>query len=157
DQIVVWVAQEAMNGPLPTLPAAQVDAARRQVDAIAANLNAASVLPLTGAVDPDQAPEHGGPPPGLLGLPHVVPDAPELHASESILASVAAPELLAHYGIDPASVSADADMLTPRASIAGYDVIGAGARDWHPVLQHVTLPSYSSLPNVLLTTHGMTQ
>jgi putative ABC transport system permease protein len=71
---------------------------------------------------------------------------------------VATPELLAHYGIDPASVNADTDLLTPRAAIAGYDLV-PGRKDstWQPSLQHVTLPNYSSLPNVLITPHGMTR
>ncbi len=69
---------------------------------------------------------------------------------------VATPELLAHYGIDPASVGADTDVLTPRANLDGYDIIPGGRiRGPQPVLQHVTLPDYQSLPNVLLTQHGM--
>ncbi len=53
--------------------------------------------------------------------------------SEAIPLFVATPELLAHYGIDPASINAGTDLLTPRASIDGYDLIprpehGAGSR-----------------------------
>jgi putative ABC transport system permease protein len=52
---------------------------------------------------------------------------------------------------------AGTDLLTPRTSTAGYDLINSVARDWHPTLQRVTLPAYSSMPNVLLTTYGMTR
>jgi len=65
--------------------------------------------------------------------------------------------LLAHYRIDPASIKAGTDLLTPRRSVTGYDLIPGRTRDWQPTLQHVTLPSYTSLPNLLITTNAMTQ
>jgi putative ABC transport system permease protein len=161
DQIVVWLSQETMNGPVPILSSTQVEAVREQVDTIAADLHAMSVLPLTGAVDPNQPLERGGRAPAVLGKPHAAgvgePGDVIYSAQDSIPLFVATPELLAHYGIDPASINADTDLLTPRASIAGYDLIpGRKNTNWHPTPQHATLPSYRSLPNVLITTHGMT-
>jgi putative ABC transport system permease protein len=160
DQIVIWLSQETMNGPVPVLSSAQVEAMRKQVDAIAADLHATSVLPLTGAVDPNQPLERGGRAPAVLGKPHAAgpgePGAVIYSSQDSIPLFVATPELLGHYGINPASINADTDLLTPRASIAGYDLIPGRTRNWHPTLQHVTLPSYSSLPNVLITTDGIT-
>jgi putative ABC transport system permease protein len=118
------------------------------------------VLPLTGAVDPNQPLERGGRPPAVLGKPHAAgigePGAVVYSSQDSIPLFVATPELLAHYRIDPASINASTDLLTPRSNIDGYDLIPGKSRDWHPTLQHVTLPSYTSLPNVLITTHGMT-
>jgi putative ABC transport system permease protein len=158
NQIIVWLSRESMNGPLPTLPATQVAAMRHQVDTIAANLSNASVLPLTGAVDPQGPVERDGRPPIVLGKPHPAEHGVEYSSSETIPVFVATPELLAYFGIDPASINAGTDLLTPRASIAGYDLLASsGSRHWQPTLQHVTLPGYSSLPNVLITTHGMTQ
>ena len=160
DQIVVWLSQEAMNGPVPILTSTQVEAMRKQVDTIAADLEATSVLPLTGAVDPNQPLERGGRAPTVLGKPRAAgfgePGAVVYSGNDSVPMFVATPELLAHYGIDPATINADTDLLTPRASIDGYDLIPGRSRDWHPTLQHVALPSYTSLPNVLITTHGMT-
>jgi putative ABC transport system permease protein len=160
DQIVVWLSQEAMYGPVPILSSTQVEAMRQQVDTIAGDLHATSVLPLTGAVDPNQPLERGGRAPAVLGKPHPAgpgePGGTIYSSQDSIPLFVATPELLAHYGIDPASINADTDLLTPRASIAGYDLIPGRSRDWHPTLQHVALPSYTSLPNVLITTRGMT-
>jgi putative ABC transport system permease protein len=160
DQIVVWLSQGAMNGPVPILSSTQVEAMRKQVDAIAADLHATSVLPLTGAVDPNQPLERGGRAPAVLGRPHPAgpgePGGVVYSSQDSIPLFVATPELLGHYGIDRASINADTDLLTPRASIAAYDLIPGRTRNWHPTLQHVTLPSYTSLPNVLITTHGMT-
>jgi MFS family permease len=50
NQIIVWLSADAMGGPVPILPSAQVDAMRRQVDLIATDVHAASVLALSGAV-----------------------------------------------------------------------------------------------------------
>ena len=157
DQIIVWLSRGSMNGPVPTLSATQVDAMRKQVDTIAADLNTTSVLPLTGAVNPEGPVMREGRPPVVLGKPHPSSRGIEYSSNETIPLFVATPELLAHYGIDPASINADTDLLTPRASIAGYDLLGGGARNWRPALQHVSLPSYSALPNVLITAYGMTR
>jgi putative ABC transport system permease protein len=146
-----------MNGPVPILSSSQADAVRRQVDALAADLHATSVLPLTGAVNPDGPASREGRPPVILGKPHGTSGDLQYRGNEMIPVFVATPELLAHYGIDPASINAGTDLLTPRASLAGYDLVSSGARNWHPTLQRVTLSTYSSLPNVLLTTSGMTR
>jgi putative ABC transport system permease protein len=158
DQIVVWLSQEGMKGPIPNSTSAQLDALRKQVDAIAADLQATSVLPLTGAVNPDGPASREGRPPVTLGKPHRIANGTEYRGDELIPLFVATPELLAHFGIDPASINAGTDLLTPRTSIAGYDLVSKRrSGDWHPTLQQVTLPAYSSLPNVLLTTNGMTR
>ncbi len=160
DQIIIWLSQGTTNGPVQMLSPTQVEATRIQVDAIAADLHATSVLPLTGAVDPSQPLERGGRAPAELGKPHPAANGESggttYSSRESIPLFVATPQLLAHFGIDQASIEPGADLLTPRAGINGYDLIPGRFGDWHPTLQHVTLPSYSSLPNVLITTHGMT-
>jgi putative ABC transport system permease protein len=155
----VWLSRESMGGPVPILTADQVAAMRPQVDAIAANLHATSVLPLTGAIDMQQPLERGGRIPNMLAKPHAAgpgePGSVIYSSREAIPVYVATPELLAQYGIDPASVDADTDLLTPRTDIAGYDMIPGRNSGWQPVLQHVPLPAYRSLPNVLITAHGM--
>jgi hypothetical protein len=75
------------------------------------------------------------------------------NSEESLPLFVATPELLAYYGIDASAVHADTDLLTPRADVNGYDLIPGDFAGWHPKLQQVTLPSYTSLPNVLITPH----
>jgi putative ABC transport system permease protein len=162
DHIVVWLSQTAMNGPVPILSSTQVEAMRKQVDTIAADMRATSVLPLTGAVDPKQPLERGGRQPAALGKPRPAgigePGGVVYSSEDSIPLFVATPELLAHYGINPASINTDTDLLTARTSIAGYDLIpGRKNTNWHPTLQHATLPSYTSLPNVLITAHGTAQ
>ena len=157
NQIIVWLSQEAMGGPVPILSAAQVDAARHQVDTIATDLHATGAVPLTGAVDPDVPLDRGGRQPVMLGKPHAADNGVEYRGNESIPVFVATPELLAYYGIDPASIKAGTDVLTPLASVAGYDLVPSGARNWQPILQHASLPSYTSLPHALITAAGMTQ
>lgn len=156
DQIVVWLSRAGVNGPVPVLSATQVDELRHQVDAIAAELHATSVVPLTSAADPNMPLERGGRPTIALGKPHPSEGGGvEYSSSEAIPVFVATPELLAYCGIDPASVNAGTDLLTARTSIEGYDLIPVRMREWHPALQRVALPGFGSLPNLLLTAHGM--
>jgi putative ABC transport system permease protein len=68
---------------------------------------------------------------------------------------VATPELLRHYGIDPASIDADTDIVTSRATIHGYNLIPGRNEDWRPKLQHAALPTYTSLPGTLITAHAV--
>jgi len=156
DQVIVWLSREAMGGPVPVLSAAQLEAAQKQADTIATDLHATSAVPLTGATNPDLPQERNGRLAVFLGIPHAVGDGIQYMGSESVPVFVATPELLTHYGIDPASINAGTDLVTSLASTAGYDLAASGSRDWQPVLQHVSLPSYSSLPRALITTHGMT-
>ncbi|WP_433042691.1 FtsX-like permease family protein [Dactylosporangium sp. CS-033363] len=157
DQLIVWLAASGMTGPVPSVSAAELEGFRKQADAIAADLHA-TVLPLAGGVDLNQPVERdtGGRPLAALGVRHVTADGGATYSgSEMVPLYIATPEMLTHYGIDPATVAADTDVLTPRADLAGYDVIPGRDRTWQPVLQHVALPDFRSLPNVLLTQHGM--
>jgi len=154
NQVVMWLSQEPMGGQVPVLSAAQLDTLRRQANTIAEDLHATSVLALTGAVDPKAPLEHGGRSPVMLGQPHIE-NGGTSYGPDAIPVFVATQELMQHYGIDPASVAADTDLLTPRSSLDGYDLFPGRYAGWHPKLQHVTLPEYASAPNVLLTTHAM--
>jgi putative ABC transport system permease protein len=161
DQLVVWLGRESMNGPVPSVTAEQAADMRRHVDTIAGDLHA-TVVPLVGVVDPNAPPERdtGGIPPIVLAKPHApLPGEPAgsvvYSSDDTVPIFVATPEVLAHYGIDPASVNADTDVLTPRANLTGYDMIPGGNPRWTPVLQHVNLPAYKAVPNVLITARGM--
>jgi putative ABC transport system permease protein len=156
DQVIVWLAENGLDGPQPALTAVQADTARKQAEAIAAELHATPALPLQAAVNPNGPHDKEGLPPMLLGKPHPVTvdgrTGVNYSSEEAIRLFVATPELLAHYGIDPASIDADTDVLTSQASIDGYDLFPA-KRDleWHPKVQHVALPTYTSLPGTLIT------
>jgi putative ABC transport system permease protein len=97
---------------------------------------------------------------------------------------IATPALLAHYGINPSDINPNTDIITGRTDLGGYDVIaprggpvpcdssqpqcrvngakptpGAAAPgrpdDWHPTVQIVKLPKYTSAPDTLLTPHAL--
>lgn len=162
DQIIVWLSQEALNGPVPSTTPAQADDSRLRVDAIAADLHATSVLPLQAAVDPNGPQERGGTGgrlPVQLNKPHLSTingrQGTGYSSAEAIPLFVATPELLVHYGIDPASINASTDIVTWRPSIDGYELIPGRYSDWHPQIQQTALPTYTSLPGALLTAHAV--
>ncbi|MFG2043838.1 FtsX-like permease family protein [Dactylosporangium sp. NPDC048998] len=158
DQILVWLSPDGLNGTIPELTAAQADTMRKQVDAIAADLQATSVLPLTGGISPDAPMEHGGKPAVILARPHPTGNGGASYSSsDAIPLFIATPELLTYYGIDPAGIAAGTEVITGRPDVNGYDVIPIRKRDFHPKAQHVPLPTtYTSLPNTLLTDHAVT-
>jgi putative ABC transport system permease protein len=173
DQIAVWLSQDALDGPVPPLTPAQAANARLRVDAIAADLHATSVLPLQVAVDPNAPQERGGREPARMGKPHpvVINGQPgtNYEGAEAVPLFVATPELLGRYRIDPSSIDPGTDILTSRAGLDGYDLIGVNSppraaqppndpgrrSNWRPRLQHAALPTYTSLPSALLTTHAV--
>jgi putative ABC transport system permease protein len=160
DQAIVWISSKAMSGPVQVLTPAQTSQLRQQVDAIAADLHGATVVPLTGAVDPTGPLERGGRTPTMLGQPRATNtngrDGVVFTASGAVRLFVATPELLEHYRIAAATVAAGTDVLTPRQTLSGYEPFPGRFPPWQPVLQRVQLPSYTSLPNALITAHGMT-
>ncbi len=160
DQIIAWISSESMGGPVQVLTPAQTSQLRQQVDAMAADLHAASVVPLTGAVDPTGPLERGGRTPTMLGQPrasHIDErDGVVFSTNGALPLFVATPELLEHYRIAGSIVGAGTDVLTPRQSLSGYEPFPGRFPPWQPVLQRVQLPSYTSLPNALITAHGMT-
>jgi len=96
---------------------------------------------------------------------------------------VATPELLAHYGIRPSAINANTDLVTGRTDLAGFSVVAPGGPtpcdssqpkcrvngakpapgpavdkgpdNWRPAIQRFELPTYTSAPDTLLTTHGL--
>jgi putative ABC transport system permease protein len=97
---------------------------------------------------------------------------------------IATPALLAHYRISPNAINANSDIITGRTDLAGFVIIapssgptpcdasqpkclvngvkpGAGPPGrqgpdhWHPTLQVVKLPTYTSAPDTLLTMHAL--
>jgi putative ABC transport system permease protein len=97
---------------------------------------------------------------------------------------VATPALLTYYGIGPSDINSNTDIITGRSDLAGFVVIaprggptpcessqsrcrvnGAkptpgpaalrGPDDWHPTVQTLALPTYTSAPDTLLTTHAL--
>ena len=76
---------------------------------------------------------------------------------------VATPELLRHYGIDPATVASSTDLLTSRSGLDRFADLHVLAGDPdHPadladpkIQRFAGLPTGASEPNLLLTDHGV--
>ena len=75
---------------------------------------------------------------------------------------VATPALLAQVGIDPASIPADADIISSRTDLGGLVLATARGRGiaggpivWHPTIRHADLPTSTHGTDTLITAHGM--
>ncbi|GIF21931.1 putative ABC transport system permease protein [Actinoplanes tereljensis] len=157
NEVIVWLSPDRMNGTIPVLTAAQLADKRAQVDALAAELHAESVLTLTGAAMADMPLDHGGRAVVVLGIPEPAPGRPGMTGysdEKTVPVFVATPELSTHYGLSPA---AGTDVLTRKANLDGYDLIHRKRGAWDPVLQPAALPDYTSTPTVLLTEEGLTR
>jgi putative ABC transport system permease protein len=165
DQAVFWLNPGGLDMPLKTSSAAQRAATRQRVDTLATGLDAAPVLALQAAVDTGGlrdgsgrgAPD--GHQPLQFGKPHTASDGgrgTEYRSDDSVPVFVATPEVLARYGIDPKTIDPGTDILTSRTDLgAGYDAYPISQADWHPRIQRVELPAYTSLPTTLITTHAI--
>ncbi|BCY11545.1 hypothetical protein L3i22_066330 [Actinoplanes sp. L3-i22] len=156
DQVIVWSSASRIEGPVPELPADRLHSADSAVSAVAAIVGAGSALPLQVAYSPDAPLQDGGHPVLTFGLPHRVDGGRTRYSGEELIpVYVATPELLRYYGIG--AVDPGAEVLTSRASLDGYDLLGRGRREdrWQPVRQRVALPAYTSGPSVLITPKGM--
>jgi putative ABC transport system permease protein len=167
NQMIVWLSSMGGFGDVPEHTADELQSLQARANAIAASLGSHSVLTLTGATDPSV------PPMGMVGPGNGVPGKPlvqlgrphrqvvdgetrtEYRGGESVPVFVATPEVLARYGIDPGEIDPDTDLVTSRASLTGLDLIPGRHRDWRPKIQQVDLPTYTSAPTTLLTTHAV--
>jgi putative ABC transport system permease protein len=107
-----------------------------------------------------------------------------IEITDEIPLYVATPALLAYYGISPSAINANTDVITGRSDLGGFVVIaprggptpcdssqarcpanGAkptpgpatprGPDEWHPTIQTLTLPRYTSAPGTLLTMRAL--
>jgi putative ABC transport system permease protein len=105
-----------------------------------------------------------------------------IEVANSIPLYVATPALLRRYGLDPHDINANTDIITSRTGLKGLVVtspragptpcdtqpgcrvngvkptVPAAPRapyEWHPAIQTAKLPTYTSDPNALLTTHAL--
>jgi putative ABC transport system permease protein len=166
DQLVVWLSPIGF-GQVPEETPDELHTLQARVDAIAAAVDSRTVLALDGATDPT-APPMGGVGPGsgvggkplvALGKPHHVvvdgKDGTEFRGDESVPLFVATSEVLARYEITSTDIDPGTDILTSRSSLAGFELIPGRHSDWHPKIQRVELPSYTSAPTTLITTHAL--
>ncbi|HJP77259.1 MAG TPA: FtsX-like permease family protein [Pseudonocardiaceae bacterium] len=115
---------------------------RDAVTELAATLHATSVLPLTKPKD--------------IALQTI--DANKVTDSTGQIDALT-PDILRRYGIDPNSISADADLVTSRAGLAELPDLVLSDRQRsiaHPVIQTISaLPGLKNEPSLLITPHAM--
>ncbi len=145
-QLVVLLGSADTANLVPVKSADELAAITTQVNRIAAGLSHATVIPLDKPISPDiPAPGGaGGParPTAGVGIPL------SEHESEDVDSYVATPELYRLIGVDPARISASADIVTTRTS----DLVLQGRRDnSKPVITRVHGPAYTSMPTTLIT------
>jgi putative ABC transport system permease protein len=162
NQMLVYLGMHGHDGAesVPDESAAQLQSARSTVDAIANTLHSTATASLDAAVDKSQNEQTG---PGGQGrqpamLYHVTmgsfgPHRQGFSAQPVADLYVATPEVLAHYGIDPASLGRSADVLTSRTDLATAKIISGGPDDpVSPRMETVAaLPRDTSGPSALLT------
>jgi putative ABC transport system permease protein len=116
---------------------------------VAAAVGATDVVPLEVVRNPDPA---DGQQQGI-GVGQVIDDG-----FRGIgLPYAATPEVLASLGIDPASIDADADLLTSmdRDDLVLFDPSVRDGGDSETVIQHVATSNYDNGPRLLITPHAI--
>ncbi|MCP2341350.1 FtsX-like permease family protein [Actinomadura rupiterrae] len=136
-----------------------------QVDRIAARLPGARVVPLDMPVDPAIRPQpgfadsQGGQPVADLGIPPGSSDRPDSTAGRtggalrSVPLYVETPALLAHLGIDPASVDPATDLITGRHGT--IEIPSVSRPETLTRIQRIRTSAYSSDPTSVLTARGL--
>jgi putative ABC transport system permease protein len=130
------------------------------VDGIAAALGTQDVVPLDAAVNPASGQVPGvGTREGGTGTAALVNVEPVEGGGQRLTSVarlyVATPALLSRYGIQPGQVGPSTDVLTARHDLAGTTLMYGPRQTAEPTLQAAPVPTYSSGPNALLTTHAV--
>jgi len=165
NQLIVWLSPYGGPGPVRHVTPAEMQSLRTRVHAIVSALGAHDSLALQAAIDPT-VPEVGVAGTGARGTPvvglgkpiHIMADgksSTEFRGEDSVQVYVATPSVLEYYGIDPSAVNPGTDILTSRSDVAGLELIPGRHSDWHPKIQRVALPTYTSDPTTLITAHAL--
>ena len=132
----------------PDLTTSQMAQLQTVIDSLAATLGNATVVPLAMAVDPSVA----------VGSRQLVDLAQPIAGSDdsyhALTAYVATPELLAFVGIDAATISSDAAVLTTNQAAPIMPLSRTMERPNHAVIAPA---EYTSLPQAFITQTGLDQ
>ena len=171
NQLIVYLSPGGLGELIPRQSAAGLRGLTGRVEALAASLHAQDVLALESAVKPaaSAGPRGRGNRPGgqePAGLLKTIPSCPSPGAEYAGQVYVATPALLRHYGIKPGEINPTADLLTSRTGLAAVQLASGAVQGCgynsdvqyarHPPVQAVSLPTDTSDPNALLTTHALT-
>ncbi|MBE1489500.1 ABC transporter permease [Plantactinospora soyae] len=148
-QLVVRIDRQA-EPIVPVRTPEQLASLQTQVDRLAGTLGGAAVIPMDLPLRPDSRVESGqdgngsGRPAIDLGWP--LGDG----RLRAVPLFVGTPAQLRHYGIDPASISPDIDVLTVRGE-QDLQFSGVRGRGEPLKVQRIDVPGYSSAPTTLIT------
>jgi putative ABC transport system permease protein len=148
DRDLLFRIGDAEGDMVEDVPATEVDTMAAQVDALAGELDEASVVQLEMAMEPDSEEIPGFDVRQAVALGFPTDD----DTFRDVPAYVATPELLAQLGVDPARVDADAEILTVRSEPL-YFLTAARRVDPERATRRAGLdvPAYSSAPTTLVT------
>ena len=153
--------------PLPDINADELHTAQQGVATIATGLGAAKIVELDTARDPTSEVLQGLRLPGRerAALLNEMPASRGGKRIELVLPLyLATPAILDHEGINPRQIDPAADVVIGRSLQARVTSRGAGGRlvlganprhTINPRIQTLNLPTYSSGPVALITSHGV--
>jgi putative ABC transport system permease protein len=159
NQIIIWLSAHGGLSPVPALNPTELQTREVSANSLAGSLGLRTVRALTAATDPsippvpDQGDINGGR--LTMQLARKTSDARGTTFSEAVPLYVATPELLARYGIKSTAVDPNADILTSWTDLGAMELIPGRHSDWHPKIQVVDLPTYTSAPTTLITARAM--
>lgn len=157
-QVLVHIGDPGPETPLfvPELSSPEHAATRRSLEAWAATLTDAAIVPLDVAIDPTLTERNDGRvqhPTVILGI-----RISENTSRDAGLAYVATPVLLDYLGIEAESIADDTILLTAEPGpvhLTGNVSNMVFRRNPVPAVEHVERPPYSSVPQALITDHGV--
>jgi putative ABC transport system permease protein len=143
---------------IPERTPAELARLRSEVDRLAATLDQSAVVALDAAVDPSNREGRGRQP--LRAAVVLARQVDENTLRDIGVLYVATPELLAHLGVDHASVDPGTDVLTPHTGdlhFANQSNRSEAAPDGGTAasVKTVDLPAYTSAPTSLITPNGL--
>jgi putative ABC transport system permease protein len=184
-QLMVYVTPNTGDNQVPPLTAEQLQAVDNRLDQVRTAIGARAVVPLEQAYNPqaDLLPPHPAPGGrtvpagyGTSSLADVKVSAHSVEISGMDQLFVATPTVLAHYGIDPSTIDASADVLSARTDLAALKIWTPGYRAGEPkadsgpapggsrledstvtpkIQSFEQLPLYTSAPGILLTSSAL--
>jgi putative ABC transport system permease protein len=143
-QLLLWI--DPPGERVPDRTPAQLEAVETLVRQYTATLGGPVVIPLDIAVDPAETPraESPGERIGRAPIGAGVPDDP------AVAPVVTSPELLRHYGVDPAGVDRATDVLTVRPE-SGLSLLSGSGAGTPAAAGQLPDPRFESLPRTLVT------
>jgi putative ABC transport system permease protein len=155
NQMQVWIGQPGNNQLVPIRAPAELSALAAAVHRIAGSLGGATVTTLDMPVNRASKPQAGG------QQPVVSLNAPQGQAAgrntvyRSLALYVATPAVLRLLGINPATISPAASILTVQP---GPDVLTTITTTTDATnIQRIQVPEYTSEPTSLITVNGLRQ